>query len=215
MPILFTQTWDIIDEKENEYEQFVRRTYLPGMTALGIVPVGGYYIEVGFGPRITAVHTADDLGQLSAVMTSDAFKELTLQLKSLVVNYRASALEPTGRVKHEQYTIQRGVWKFIQYYDIRPGRKKEYGDFVISEHIPAMTKLDYVEITGGWNVIMGGISEIMTEFTFKDPVDIGRLIANEDFRRLTIKLRKEYVTGYGNRILRCTERFDAPRWFRL
>jgi len=72
-----------------------------------------------------------------------------------------------------------------------------------------------MEVTGGWNVVIGGVSEIIAELTFKDPVDIGRLLNNEDFRKLNLKLKTQYVTNYTSRILRCTERFDEPKWFRL
>jgi hypothetical protein len=63
--------------------------------------------------------------------------------------------------------------------------------------------------------VMGGISEIIAEFTFRDPVDIGRLLNSEEFRRITLKLRTLFVTNYASRILRCTERFEEPKWFRL
>ncbi len=133
----------------------------------------------------------------------------------MVYNYVAGVYEPTGNVKREKYSIQKGVWKFNQYYDLRPGIKKEYADFIMNEHIPALKDLDYLEITGGWNVLFGGFSEIIAEFTFKDPIDIGRLLNNEDFRKVTMKLRNGYVLNYRSRILRCTERFDEPKWFRL
>jgi hypothetical protein len=215
MSILFVQNWDIVPGKEDEYAKFVTDTYIPATTAMGFIPVGGYYVEVGFGPRIVAVYTSNDLKELSAIITSAEFKDLTQQLKSIVYNYRRSALEPTGAVKRGKYTIQKGVWKFNQYYDLRPGIKKAYSDFVINEHLPTMEKIDYVEVTGGWNALYGGISEIVAEFTFKDPVDIGRLLNNEDFRKVTLKLKNEYVVNYMSRILRCTERFDEPKWFRL
>jgi hypothetical protein len=148
-------------------------------------------------------------------MSQKKFKELNLALKSFVYNYKSAVMEPTGRVKHETYAIQKGVWKLNQYYDLRPGMKEQYSDFVINEHLPALAKIDYVEVTGGWNVVLGGSSEIVAEFTFKDPVDIGRLLNNEDFRKITLKLRNLYVRNYASRILRCTERFDEPKWFRL
>jgi hypothetical protein len=78
-----------------------------------------------------------------------------------------------------------------------------------------MEKIEYVEVTGGWNVVLGGISEIIAEFTVKDPIDIGRLLNNEDFRKITLKLKTDYVWNYQSRILRCTERFDEPKWFRF
>jgi hypothetical protein len=215
MAVLFTQSWDIIQGMEEAYAEFITRTLLPGMTALGLTPVGAYYVEVGFGPRIVGVHRAGDTSQLCRGIGTDGFKKLILQAKSLVYNYRAAVLEPTGRVKREEYVIQKGVWKFNQYYDLRPGRKKEYADFILKEYIPALGKLDYLEVTGGWNVVLGGVSEIVGELTFKDPVDIGRMLNSPEFRRVALKLQDEFVINYQSRVLRCTERFDEPRWFRL
>ena len=215
MSILFTQNWAIIPGSEDEYAQFITDRYIPETTDQGLYPVGCYYVEVGFGPKTVAVYAAENLTKLTDVGSTAKFKELTLTLKSLVYNYVSGVYEPTGNVKRNGYSIQKGVWKFNQYYDLKPGVKKEYADFVINEHIPAMKKLDYLEVTGGWNVLFGGFSEIIAEFTFKDPIDIGRLLNNEDFRRVTLRLRNEYVINYKSRIMRCTERFDEPRWFKL
>jgi hypothetical protein len=215
MSILLSQNFDIVHGKEGDYARFVVDVFLPELTSLGLIPVGGYYVEVGFGPRVIAVHTTNEPERLSTAIASKAMKELTTELKRYVCNYRRSVLEPTGAVKRGKYTIQKGVWKLNQYYDLLPGMKKEYADFVVNEHLPTMKKFDYVEVTGGWNVVIGGVSEIIAEFTFRDPVDIGRLLSNEEFRRITLKLRTGYVTNYASRILRCTERFEEPKWFRL
>lgn len=215
MSLLFIQNWDVIQGKEDEYVRYVNDTYLPEITTLGFIPVGGYYVEVGFGPRILAVFASESLDDISKIITDKGFKDLTLMLKNCVANYRNTVLESTGAVKRGRYPIQKGVWKYNQYYDLRSGMKSAYAHFVINEHLPAMRKIDYVEVTGGWNVVLGGFCEIVAEFTFKDPEDIGRLMKNEEFRRVTRKLKKEFVTNYANRILRSTERFDEPKWFRL
>jgi hypothetical protein len=215
MPVLFTQSWDVVRGKEEDYEDFVTTALLPGMAAIGLTPVGGYYVEVGLGPRIIGVHRANDLKELFACLAMQEFRQLILRAKSLVYNYRTAVLEPAGKVKHVEYVIQKGVWKLNQYYDLRADRKKEYADFVMGEYIPALQRLDYVEVTGGWNVVLGGVSEIIGELTFKDPVDIGRMLNSEEFRKANLKLQDEFVTNYQNRILRCTERFDEPKWFRL
>ena len=214
MSVLFIQNWDIIHGKDLEYDKFMNDVFLTEIAPMGLIPVGGYYVEVGFGPRIVAVQTTEEPERLSAVLASKEFRELTIELKNYVYNYRRSVLEPTGRLKRGKYTIQKGVWKFNQYYDLLPGIKKEYADFIINEHLPTLQKIDYVEVTGGWNVVLGGISEIIAEFTFRDPIDIGRLLNNEDFRRITTKLRSKFVTNYASRILRTTERFDEPKWFK-
>ena len=85
----------------------------------------------------------------------------------------------------------------------------------MTEYIPALQKLDYLEVTGGWNVVLGGVNEIIGELTFKDPIDIGRMLNSQEFRWANQRLQDEFVTNYQNRILRCTERFDEPKWFRL
>jgi hypothetical protein len=215
MAVLLTLSWDIIQGKEDEYGQFVTSTMLPGMAAIGLIPVGGYYVEVGSGPRIIGVHRAGDSDELCHSIASPDFKQLALQVKSFVYNYRTAILEPTGNVKRVDYVIQKGVWKFNQYYDLRPGKKKEYADFIMTEYIPALQKLDYLEVTGGWNVVLGGLNETIGELTFKDPVDIGRMLNSQEFRRSNMRLQEEFVVNYQNRILRCTERFDEPKWFRL
>ena len=215
MAVLFTQSWDIIQGREEAYAEFVTSTLLPGMGAIGLTPVGAYYVEVGFGPRIVGVHRGRDTSELCRSIGTDEFKKLILQVKSLVYNYRAALLEPTGRVKREEYVIQKGVWKFNQYYDLRPGRKRDYADFILNDYLPALGKLDYLEVTGGWNVVLGGVSEIIGELTFRDPVDIGRMLTSQDFRRVALMLQDEFVTNYQSRMLRCTERFDEPRWFTL
>ena len=66
-------------------------------------------------------------------------------------------LEPAGKTKHVDYAIRKGVWKFNQYYDLRPGRKEGVRRFHLDRvHNGRSRKLDYVEVTGGWNVVLGG-----------------------------------------------------------
>jgi hypothetical protein len=214
MSVLFTQSWDIIQGKDIEYAQFIVDTYLPEMAEMGLVPVGGYYVEVGFGPRIVAVFSVNETEEVLKTIAGKRFKDLLRRLKAIIMNYRGSILEPTGAVKRGKYTIQKGVWKVNQYYDLKPGVKNAYADFVINEHLPVMQRIGYVEVTGGWNVLIGGISEIIAEFTFKDAMDVGRLLMNEDYRRITQKLRTEYAMNYSSKVLRSTERFDEPRWFK-
>jgi len=215
MPILFTQNYDIINEKEAAYGEFISRVYIPETTALGLTSIGGYYVEVGFGPRVVSVMSVDGFDDLCRIMITDKFKELTMALKSFVRNYRNAALEPTGRVKREEFTIQKGVWKLNQYYDLRPDVKGRYANFITREFLPEMEKIDYMEVTGGFNVILGGVSDIIAEYTFRDPVAIGHLLNDEDFRKLMLKLRTRYLRSYASRILRCTERFEEPKWFKL
>lgn len=215
MPLLLTQHWDLIRGKEAAYEEFIGKKFIPGCDALGLKGVGGFYVQVGQGPRIISVKSVETLDAFCGIIASPEFKALSDELKEYVRNYHRTLLSPTGRVKSEEYKIQKGVWKFNQYYDLLPGARQGYSDFIINEYMPTLSQLDYLEITGGWNVLMGGISEIIAELTFKHPVDIGQMLDSEQFRELTYKLRRDFATNYRSRILRTTERFDEPRWFRL
>ncbi|MDD5006917.1 MAG: hypothetical protein PHU49_00665 [Syntrophorhabdaceae bacterium] len=215
MPVLFIQNWDVVPGFEDEYARFITETYIPETTTMDLISVGGYYVEMGFGPRIIAVLSAKDAPDLARVVTTERFENLTVRLKAFVYDYGSYVLAPTGNLEHEKYVIQKQVWKFNQYYDLRPGAKKQYIDFVLNEHLPAIRTIDYVEATGGWNVIFGDLCEVIVEFTLKDPLDIGRLLNHQDFRRVTDKLRREYVVNYRSRMLRCTERFGENRWVRL
>ncbi len=78
-----------------------------------------------------------------------------------------------------------------------------------------MEKISYAKVTNCWNVILGGFSDIVLEFTFREPEDIGRLVKNEDFLQYTRKLMRTYVTNYTNRVFRSTHSFREPQWFRL
>lgn len=215
MTVLLAQDWDIILGIEDQYDNFITQTYLPRCQELGLNSVGGFYVEVGFGPRIVSLKSAETFEDLLHVMSKKEFKAIHSQLREFVANYRSRILEPTGRVKHTEYKIQRGVWKFNQYYDLIPGLKAEYSDFIINEYIPTLAQLDYVEITAGWNVIVGGICEVIAEFTFKSPVDIGRMFEDERYKKITETLQRKYVVNYMTRIMRTTERYQQTKWYRL
>lgn len=214
MSLLFFQYWDVIQGKEAEHSRYIIDTYLPEITTLGFVPVGGYYVEVGFGPRIIVAFSSESLDDISRIITGKGFKDLTLVLKRYVANFKNLVLEPDGTVKLGRYPIQKGVWKYNQYYDIRPEMKNEYEHFIINEYLPAMEKIDYGKVTNCWNIVLGGFCEIVLESTFKDPEDIGRLMRNQEFHRVTNRLKREFVTNYTNRILRSTKLFSEPRWFK-
>ncbi|HZK48586.1 MAG TPA: hypothetical protein VFD74_03170, partial [Thermoleophilia bacterium] len=201
MQVLLTLEWDVSPDREDEYSAFVARTFIPKCNEMGLLSVGGFYVEVGRGPRIISVKRVESLDDLARIMSSPAYRALVLQLKELVVGYRSKILRPTGRTRDVPYKIQKGVWKYNQYYDILPGKRAQYAEFITNEYLPMLDSVEYLEVTGGWNVLIGGVSEIIGELTFKDPVDIGALLENGPYRELTHVLRRDYVTNYSSRIM--------------
>jgi hypothetical protein len=209
------QWWDVIPGLEDDYDRFISEQYIPQLQQLGLTAKGGYYLVVGVGPRMALVSTAESMAKMGEILSTKVFKDLMLELKKYIINYSSRITEPTGRVKDGEYAIQKGVWKYIQYYDVIPGRMPEYADFISNKYLPTMESIDYVEVTQGWTLVMGSFAEITGELTFKTAVDVGRMLENPTFNKLIDEMRTNYVLNYRCRILRTTERFDEPRWYKL
>ncbi len=214
MNVLLAQYWDVNRDKEDEYLAFIGETYIPAVADMGLRVVGGYYVEVGPGPSTIGVLTADNLGQVNEIVVSEGFRRLTNQLNFFVRNRRATLGYSTGRVSQEPYAIQKGVWKWNHYYNVRPHQKSEYKKF-LAQMREVFDRIDFVELTEEWHVLYGGVADYILELTFKDPVDISRLMNNHHFRNLEKLVKQKMIENYSSRILRSTERFDRPRWITL
>jgi len=215
MSLLFTQDWDVIHGKEDAYAQFVTDRFIPQCNRLGLTSVGGFYVQVGVGPKIISLKSAPSLAELSATMGSREFRALQQELKQYVVNYSSKILEPTHGTAGESYAIQKGVWKYNIYFDVRPTMQDAFLQYLDETYLPTLGEVEYLQVTECWNVLIGGFSERIVELTFQHPVDIGRIFDHPSFREITYHLCRDYVRNYKSRILRTTERFDEPKWFRL
>lgn len=209
MIFLFNQHWDIIPGKEEEYTQFAINHYIPTMKKIGINPVGGFHVVVGEGPRVISVGTVDSLQKLQKAIETEEYEKVTAQIQRYVFNYCSRILNPTGRVKIDKYNIQLRVWKFNQYFNIIPGKEKEYTEFVLKDHLPTMEKLG-IKMTGGWRVVVGCGPYIVAEGTANSLIEIAKAIDTDEFRRVTKILTSRYVTDYSSRLLAPTGRIELP-----
>ena len=209
MAVLFNQHWDIAPGKQQAYSDFLMTYYNPTLDAIGIKLVGGYYVTVGMGPMIIAVGLAQSLHQLEGALASSEYEDITNRLMEFVTHYHSKILIPTGRVKMGDYKVQTGLWKFNQYWNIVPGAEKQYTEFVTSDFIPTLEKLG-LAVPAGWRVVVGSGPYILAEASAGNLVDIARAIDSDDFRRVTLKLKANYVTDYHSRILAPTGRIDLP-----
>jgi len=209
MIVLYNQHWDLIPGKEKAYTQFVLDKHLPTMKKIGINMVGGFHVVVGPGPRIIAAGAVDAFQKLQRALETEEFEKITAEIQQYVFNYDSRILKPTGRVKTNKYSIQLGVWKFNQYYNIIPGREREYTEFVLKDHLPTMEKLG-IKMTGGWRVVVGSGPSIVAEGTAVSIVEIAKAIETPEFGRITKVLTSNYVTDYSSRILAPTGRIDLP-----
>ncbi|MFH0788288.1 MAG: hypothetical protein V2B13_11830 [Pseudomonadota bacterium] len=209
MAILFTQYWDVIPGKFDDYSTFVTQEYNPSLQKLGIRLVGGYYVAVGEGPRIVAVSTVDETENLRKTLSSREYGVLSNKLLEYVWKYSNKVYVPSGRIQEGPYRIQTGVWKFNQYYNVLPGREGDHLKFVKEECRPGMEELK-LPITGGWRLVVGTGPRILAEATGRNIVDIAQAIDTSLFRKLVRTLKNHYATDYSSRILAPTGRIEVP-----
>jgi hypothetical protein len=209
MTILFTQSWDVIPGKWDEYSELVTNEYNPTLEKLGLRLLGGYYVAVGEGPRIVAVATVEEGDYLRKILATKDYRMISGKLLRLVQKYSSKLWVSSGRVKEGPYKIQMGAWKFNQYYNIVPGLEGEHYKFVKEECIPGMEKLG-VPITQGWRLVIGSGPTTLAECTGRKLEDIARAIDSSEFRRLVRILKKSYATDYSSRILAPTGRIEVP-----
>jgi hypothetical protein len=215
MSLLFTQEWNVVRGLEDDYLKFITDSYIPRSDKLGLTSVGGFYVMSGHGASIISIKSVDSMQTLTQALSSQEFNSIKEDLKQLVSHYGSRILVQNRNIGPEKYSIQKGVWKFNLYFDIRGGEQAQYNDFMTKEFIPEIESFDYVEFTREWSVLIGGTSEILLELSFEDPVDIGRFMGSEAYRDLSYKLSQFYTQNFKSRILRTTERFDEPKWFKL
>lgn len=209
MNILFTQYWDVMPEKFDEYSSFVTNEYNPTLNKLGLKLLGGFYVAVGQGPRIIAVATVEDQDYLRKILATEEYRVISSRLLQLVWKYSSRLYVSSGRVIEGPYNIQVGAWKFNQYYNVLRGKEEEHYRFVKDECIPGMKELK-VPITGAWRLVIGDGPRILAECTARNIVDIAKCIDSSEFRRLVRALKKHYATDYSSRILAPTGRIEVP-----
>jgi hypothetical protein len=209
MAILFTQNWDVIPDRFDDYSTFVTNAYNPGLEKLGIRLVGGYYVAVGEGPRIVAVAEVENVDSLHASLATKDYRILSNNLLQWVWKYSSKVWSPSGRIQEGPYRIQTGVWKFNQYYNVLRGKEDAHYRFVKEECIPGMKALG-APVTAGWRLVIGTGPRTLAECTAKGIVEIAKAIDTSEFRRLVRALKNEYATDYSSRILAPTGRIEVP-----
>ncbi|MGD0487685.1 MAG: hypothetical protein ABSB94_10880 [Syntrophorhabdales bacterium] len=209
MAILFAQYWDVMENKEKAYEDFILGKYIPTFEKTGLRIAGAYYVVVGKGPRITSVSTPDDLSSFQKAITSEEYSDLLEELFPLIRNYSSKLYKSYGPIRVDRYELRLGVWKFNQYFNILPGMEPAYREFLEAEFIPVMERLG-IKVTNIWKAIIGSGPFINVEGTSPRIEEIAKTIATDEYRALTRTLKSRYVTDYQSRILAPTRRVEVP-----
>ena len=209
MAILFAQYWDVTENKEKEYEDFILGTYIPAYEKTGLRIAGAYYVVVGKGPRIVSVSTPEDLAGFQRAIASEEYSDLLEQLFPLIRNYSSKLYKSYGPIKVDRYDLQFGMWKFNQYFTILPGMEQAYREFLEAEFIPVMERVG-IKVTNIWKALIGSGPFILVEGTSPKIEEIAKSIASDEYRALTRTLKSKYAMDYQSRILAPTRRVEIP-----
>lgn len=209
MAILFVQYWDVMENKEKEYEEFILKTHIPAVEKTGLRVVGGYYVVVGAGPRIAAVSTTEDLLEFQKMVISAEYTQLLEQLFPLIRNYSSKLFKSYGPIEVKRYEIQFATWKFNHYFDIVPGMEEAYKEFVRDEFIPRMEEVG-IKITNIWKVVIGSGPFILVEGSSPGLKNIAESVDTDKYRALMRQVKSRYIMNYQSRIMAPTRRVEMP-----
>lgn len=87
MNVKVIMTWDIIPGREQEYFEFVVRSFMPGVQKLGMALSDAWVTIYGDHPQILVGAVVPSLEKAQDIITSEEWSELNRQLKEYVTNY--------------------------------------------------------------------------------------------------------------------------------
>ena len=199
MSVKFNEYWNIIPEKMDEYIEFMQRSYIPTMNSLRINVVALWSVLIGESPQIVSEGVAEDLECIEIALKSEACKNSKTKLLTLVTDHKSKVMVPSGRFPQLPRTIETGIVKFSQYWDIIPGKEKEYDNFIRTEHYPAMEELG-IRIAGEWNVLIGESPNVFYEGRADHAEQLLAALKSNKFRKMKYELLK-LVSDYSSKVL--------------
>jgi hypothetical protein len=81
-------SYDILEDNQQTYYQYVLSEFLPKVQALGLVMVDAWHTAYGDYPARLLSFVARDRATLAAILVLDEWKQLEEKLKSFVVDYQ-------------------------------------------------------------------------------------------------------------------------------
>jgi hypothetical protein len=94
----FTQHFNINPQDYYEFVSFVQNDHIPGIESYGLKMIGGWYVAIGRTPYIVAEARSDTLDTIGKMLQSDHYYHLTQKLLTMVSEYGAKILVPSGHI---------------------------------------------------------------------------------------------------------------------
>lgn len=198
MTVKFIQYYDILSGRDEEYQNFISKSYIPGIKETGFLEiVGSWYVASGEGPYHIMEGVADSVKNVHQLLLLDDFKKLNHLLHFLITNYKTKIMVPMGTIESQLPSEMN--FRFNHHYDLNYAHYDDYIRFIRNRHIPAMEKLG-INIIGGWYVAIGPGPGIVVEGSCASVKHILEVIANKEYGELTSGLLA-MVDSYGSKIL--------------
>jgi hypothetical protein len=95
--IKLLMTWDLKEDLEQSYLEFLMREFVPGLMRLGMQPTEAWYTVYGEGPAVLSGAVTDDLDTMEAILDSEEWQELVGKLTGLVTDFQYKIIRANGR----------------------------------------------------------------------------------------------------------------------
>ena len=99
MSVKLLMKWDIKQEQQQEYFEFVVREWGPGLNRLGVELIGLWlttYTRDGSTPQIMAEGLTENLAAMRLILNSAEWQRLQEKLLECVTNYSQKVLRTSG-----------------------------------------------------------------------------------------------------------------------
>lgn len=87
MNVKVIMTWDIVQGREQEYFEFVVRSFMPGVQKLGMALSDAWVTIYGDHPQILVGAVVPGLDKAREIISSEEWQHLNRQLQDYVTNY--------------------------------------------------------------------------------------------------------------------------------
>ncbi len=198
MTAKFIQFFDILSGKEDEFNHFASKNYIPGIQDMGLTRiVGSWHVAAGEGPYCIFESVANSVEDINRILMLEEFEKLNHLLHFLITNYKTKILATTGHMAKE---IPSSVnYRFNHHYNIDTANYDQYMHFMEQQHIPVMENLG-INIIGRWYVAIGPGPNIVVEGSCASAKQILQAIGSTEYRELTSKIF-DLVDDFGSKIL--------------
>ena len=199
------QFFDVLPDKQAEFEQFVLKNYIPEINETGLLKVvGSWRVVSGEGPYHILESMANSLKDIHTHIQLDHIQKLNHLFHFLITNYKTKTMVPTG---HLEAAIPEGVhYRFNHHYDMDSDRFDDYSQYMQDIHIPTMERLG-IQMIGGWHVAIGPGPNIVVEGAANSVETILAAVGSSEYRELIDQLNT-MVTKFGSKILVPTGQVD-------